>query len=52
MPYSIYASLNLGPLEEIGVIIQLANRSNTYPKGVIEDVLVQVNELVFLLIFM
>ena len=40
MPYSIYASLNLGPLEETGVIIQLADRSNTYPRGVIEDVLV------------
>ena len=40
VPYSSYASLNLGPLEEIGVIIQLADRFNTYPKGVIEDVLV------------
>ncbi|XP_062109887.1 uncharacterized protein LOC133821759 [Humulus lupulus] len=47
MPFSIYASLNLGPLEETGVIIQLADRSNAYPRGVIEDVLVQVNELVF-----
>ncbi|XP_062093915.1 uncharacterized protein LOC133799944 [Humulus lupulus] len=44
MSLSIYASLNLGPLKETGVIIQLADRSNTYPKGVIEDVLVQVNE--------
>ena len=52
MPYSIYASLNLGPLEETGVIIQLADHSNTYPRRVIEDVLLQVNELVFLLIFM
>ena len=47
MPYSFYASLNLGPLEETGVIIQLADLFNTYPRGVIEDVLVQVNELVF-----
>ncbi|KAL5573539.1 hypothetical protein UlMin_023136 [Ulmus minor] len=47
MPSSIFASLNLGPLKETGVIIQLADRSNTYPKGVIEDVLVQVNEMVF-----
>ena len=47
MPYSIYASLILGPLEETGVIIQLANRSNTYSKGVVKDVLVQLNELVF-----
>ncbi|KAM6550878.1 hypothetical protein CsatB_000686 [Cannabis sativa] len=47
MPFSIYNSLNLGPLEEIGIIIQLADRSNAYPRGFIEDVLVQVNELVF-----
>ena len=47
MPYLIYASLNLGPLEETGVIIQLADRSNTYPMWVVEDVFVQVNELVF-----
>ncbi|CAN6716412.1 unnamed protein product [Malus baccata var. baccata] len=30
-----------------GVIIQLADRSNAYPKGVLEDVLVQVNHLIF-----
>ncbi|KAL5565104.1 hypothetical protein UlMin_028268 [Ulmus minor] len=47
MPSYIFASLNLGPLKEIGVIIQLADRSNTYPKGVLEDFLVQVNEMVF-----
>ncbi|KAM2358011.1 hypothetical protein ACFX1X_006904 [Malus domestica] len=47
MPYSIYASMNLGELKNDGVIIQLANRSNAYPKGVLEDVLVQVNHLVF-----
>ena len=38
MPYSIYASLNLEPLEETRVIIQLANQSNVYPRGVVEDV--------------
>ncbi|KAM2928388.1 hypothetical protein COP2_035640 [Malus domestica] len=47
MPYSIYASMNLGELKNDGVIIQLADRSNVYPKGVLEDVLVQVNHLVF-----
>ncbi|KAM1718125.1 hypothetical protein ACFX11_025878 [Malus domestica] len=47
MPYSIYASMNLGELKNDGVIIQLANRSNVYPKGVLEDVLVQVNHLIF-----
>ncbi|CAN6583765.1 unnamed protein product [Malus baccata var. baccata] len=47
MPYSIYVSMNLGELKHDGVIIQLADRSNAYPKGVLEDVLVQVNHLVF-----
>ncbi|KAM0985937.1 hypothetical protein ACFX2C_013162 [Malus domestica] len=47
MPYSIYASMNLGELKNDGVIIQLADRSNAYPKGVLEDVLVQVNNLIF-----
>ncbi|KAM1331215.1 hypothetical protein ACFX14_043846 [Malus domestica] len=45
--YSIYASMNLGELKHDGVIIQLADRSNAYPKGVLEDVLVQVNHLIF-----
>ncbi|XP_070681806.1 uncharacterized protein [Malus domestica] len=47
MPYSIYASMNQGELKNDGVIIQLVDRSNAYPKGVLEDVLVQVNDLVF-----
>ncbi|XP_022883387.1 uncharacterized protein LOC111400194 [Olea europaea var. sylvestris] len=50
MPYSIYASLKLGPLNETGVsgmVIQLADKSNVYPKGVVEDILVKINDLVF-----
>ena len=47
MPYSIYASLNLGPLKQTEVIIQLADQFDAYPEGVIEDVLVKVNELIF-----
>ncbi|XP_021800761.1 uncharacterized protein LOC110745017, partial [Prunus avium] len=47
MPYSVYESLNLGELKETKVVIQLADRSNRYPKGLLEDVLVQVNELIF-----
>ncbi|XP_062085820.1 uncharacterized protein LOC133791928 [Humulus lupulus] len=48
MSYSIYTSLNLGPLEETWVNIQLEDRSNAYPRGLVDDVLVKVNELVFL----
>ncbi|KAK5832692.1 hypothetical protein PVK06_016495 [Gossypium arboreum] len=47
MPYSIYKLINASPLKETGVIIQLADRSVVYPKGLLEDVLVKVNELVF-----
>jgi hypothetical protein len=47
MPYSIYASLKLGPLNKTSVVIQLANRSIADPKGVVEDVLVQINDLAF-----
>ncbi|KAM1143410.1 hypothetical protein ACFX2B_031941 [Malus domestica] len=47
MPYSVYASMNLGKLKNDGVIIQLVDRSNAYPKGVLEDVLVQVDHLIF-----
>lgn len=47
MPYSIYTYLNLGSLKETSVIIQLADRSNAFPKGVLDDVLVQVNQLIF-----
>ncbi|RDY06033.1 hypothetical protein CR513_10053, partial [Mucuna pruriens] len=41
MSSSIYKSLNFGDLEPMGMMIQLANRS------ILEDVLVQVNELIF-----
>ncbi|XP_031096917.1 uncharacterized protein LOC116001167 [Ipomoea triloba] len=47
MPLSIYSSLNVGSLKETGVIVQLADRSNVYPIGVLEDVLVQVDGLIF-----
>ncbi|RDX98156.1 hypothetical protein CR513_18965, partial [Mucuna pruriens] len=47
MPTSIYKSLNFGDLEPTGMTIQLANRSVVQPLGVLENVLVQVNELIF-----
>ncbi|XP_071924756.1 uncharacterized protein [Coffea arabica] len=47
MPRSIYNILNLGPLKEMGIIIQLANKSNAYLDGVLEDILVQVDKLIF-----
>ncbi|RDX95538.1 Retrovirus-related Pol polyprotein, partial [Mucuna pruriens] len=47
MPASTYRSLNFRDLEPTGMTIQLANRSIMQPLGVLKDVLVQVNELIF-----
>ncbi|XP_073152946.1 uncharacterized protein [Henckelia pumila] len=47
MPYSTYASLQLRSLNETATVIQMADRSTIYPMGMIEDVLVQVDNLVF-----
>jgi len=40
MPRSVYDKLNLEELKKTGVVLQLADRSCTYPDGVLEDVLV------------
>ncbi|WVZ25786.1 hypothetical protein V8G54_004330 [Vigna mungo] len=44
MPLSVFTSLFLGPLKTTGVVILLANRS---PAGVLEDVLIRVDKLIF-----
>ena len=47
MPTLVYTSLGLSPLKQIGVVIQLANRRNAFLTGVGEDVLVQLQNLIF-----
>ncbi|XP_073153094.1 uncharacterized protein [Henckelia pumila] len=47
MPYSVYASLNLGPFNETDIVIQMGDRSTIFPRGLLEDVLVEVGDLVF-----
>ncbi|XP_074297791.1 uncharacterized protein LOC141628565 [Silene latifolia] len=47
IPHSIYQSLKLGPMSKTNVVIQLADRPNVYPKGIVEDVLVMVDKLIF-----
>ncbi|KAI5338618.1 hypothetical protein L3X38_017889 [Prunus dulcis] len=46
MPYHVYEKLNLGELQATSVSIQLADRTIRYPKGILEDVLVKVEELI------
>ncbi|XP_027362545.1 uncharacterized protein LOC113870144 [Abrus precatorius] len=48
MPKSVYQSLHIGKLKPTEVVIQLANQSTAHPEGVLEDVLVRVNDLIFL----
>ncbi|KAM1151826.1 hypothetical protein PS2_034286 [Malus domestica] len=48
MPYSIYESMNLGELKKDGGIIQLADRSNAYPKGVLLEMCPKTNHMMIL----
>ncbi|CAN6711385.1 unnamed protein product [Malus baccata var. baccata] len=52
MPYSVFKRLGEGELKPTSSIIQLADRSITYPRGVIEDVIVKVDNLYLLADFM
>ncbi|KAK4737347.1 hypothetical protein R3W88_001044 [Solanum pinnatisectum] len=51
MPLSLYRKLGFGSPKRIIVILQLADRSIARPGGVVEDVLVQVGSLIFLVDF-
>ena len=44
LPYSVYKQLGLGELKPTTITLSLANRSIKIPRGVIEDVLVQVDK--------
>ncbi|XP_058189447.1 uncharacterized protein LOC131307046 [Rhododendron vialii] len=47
LPYSVYLKLGLSDLKATPVTLQLADRSVRIPKGVVEDVLIQVGEFLF-----
>ncbi|XP_062107883.1 uncharacterized protein LOC133818823 [Humulus lupulus] len=48
MPLSVFKRLQLGEAKPTTVTLQLADRSLAHPRGVIEDVLVKVDKLIFL----
>ncbi|XP_023751614.1 uncharacterized protein LOC111899972 [Lactuca sativa] len=48
LPYSSYKTIGIGPLTKTTVIVQLVDQSLVHPKGVLEDMLVQVNKFVFI----
>ena len=47
LPYSVYQRLNLGELKPTSVTLLLADRSVKIPRGVVEDVLVQVDKFIY-----
>ncbi|KAG8644026.1 hypothetical protein MANES_11G091452v8, partial [Manihot esculenta] len=47
MPLFVFRKLGLGEVKPTRVYLQLANRSVTYPKGVIKDMLVKVDKFIF-----
>jgi len=51
LSYSIFQSLNLGELKPTSLTLLLADRSVKVPRGIVEDVLVQVDKFIYLVDF-
>jgi len=47
MPLSIFKRLGIGEVKPTMITLQLADRSVTYPYGIVEDVLVKVDKFIF-----
>ncbi|XP_022889166.1 uncharacterized protein LOC111404614 [Olea europaea var. sylvestris] len=52
MPLSIFRKLGLGEAKATTVTLQLADRSSTHPRRIVEDVLVKVEKFIFLTNFL
>ncbi|KAL5813697.1 hypothetical protein ACOSQ4_024338 [Xanthoceras sorbifolium] len=46
MPYSVYIQLSLNKLKPTSITLLLADRSTRYPRGIVEDILIQVDKLI------
>ena len=47
MPYSFFQKLKIGVLRTTTISLQMADRTVSYPKGIVEDILVKVGEFIF-----
>ena len=47
LPYSVYVDLGLGELEPINITLQLADHSVKIPRGIVKNILVQVDKFYF-----
>ncbi|XP_024024256.1 uncharacterized protein LOC112092394 [Morus notabilis] len=52
MPYSVYSQLGLGEIKPTSVVLQLADRSIKRPRGIVEDVLLQVDKFYYPVVFL
>jgi len=46
LPYTVYETLGLGELQPTSITLQLADRSIKRPRGILEDVLVKVDQFI------
>ncbi|XP_047942996.1 uncharacterized protein LOC125189807 [Salvia hispanica] len=47
MPLSFFRKMKIGTLKPTTITLQMADRTVTYPKGIVEDVLVKVHDFIF-----
>ncbi|KAL6310898.1 hypothetical protein AAG906_031235 [Vitis piasezkii] len=47
LPYSVYKQLGLGELKSTSITLSLADRSVKFPRGIIEDVLIQIDNFYY-----
>ena len=47
LPYSVYKQLGLGELKSTSITLSLADRSIKIPKGIVEDVLIEVDKFYY-----
>ena len=47
LPYSVYKQLRLGELKPTSITLSLADRSMKIPRGMIEDILIQVDNFYY-----
>ncbi|KAL5764739.1 hypothetical protein ACOSQ2_017355 [Xanthoceras sorbifolium] len=46
IPYSVYIQLGLNELKPTSMSLLLADRSTRYPRGIVEDILIQMDKLI------
>ncbi|GJX77184.1 transposon ty3-I gag-pol polyprotein [Tanacetum coccineum] len=51
MPFSMFKKLQIGNLQPTNMMVEMADKSKKAPKGIIENVLVQIDKFIFLVDF-